>query len=132
MSKHKVIGKCSRCGADVTDHISNKKYFGYCTGHDEDLFEFEFWNLREIELMKSRKVSDIGKLNRRQLNRLYYVHNTIHKMLIELSGTEIEWDMHYIGRIADIAQEQICGKLKVMPEMEFMPYNEEVKEWEHQ
>lgn len=38
----KVIGRCNRCGAAVTDETSNPDYSGYCCWHDEDLFEMEF------------------------------------------------------------------------------------------
>jgi hypothetical protein len=65
------------------------------------------------------------ELTRAELDRLDFVHNTIHQMLCDLAGREIEWDMEPIGEISDIAEELICNQLKLMTEQEFAPFLEE-------
>ena len=63
-------------------------------------------------------------LTRRQMERLDFLHNAIHLMLCDVAGRELEWDMEVIGEISDIAEEHICGKLKLMKPIEFAPYLE--------
>ncbi len=64
-----------------------------------------------------------------QHDRIDAVDNACHKLLCDLAGEEIEWNIEYIGEVADICQEIICDELKLMTEMEFKPFvqDEETK-----
>lgn len=59
-----------------------------------------------------------------EIQRLDYVHNSIHHLLCNLAGQEIEWDISVIEEISDLAEEHICGKLKLMTPKEYAPYIE--------
>jgi len=65
------------------------------------------------------------ELTNKEMERLDFVDNTIHQMICELAGREIEWDTEAIGDISDIVEELVCDKLKIMPDYEFAPYIEE-------
>lgn len=56
------------------------------------------------------------------MDRLDFVHNTIHQMICCLAGQEVEWDMEVIGEISDQVEELVCGRLKLMPDHQFAPY----------
>ena len=73
---------------------------------------------------KRSLVPEEPELTDDQIQRLDFVHNSIHDMLCAVAGQELPWDMEFIGQIEDIAQDYICGKLKLMTEMEFSPYFE--------
>lgn len=61
----------------------------------------------------------------KELNRLDFVHNTIHEMVCDVAGSKVPWDMEVIGTVADVVGQHICSKLKLMTEQEFLPYREE-------
>jgi hypothetical protein len=64
-------------------------------------------------------------LTNKEIDRLDFVHNTIHSMLCALAGREIEWDISVIAEISDLAEEHICDKLGLMSDREFAPYVED-------
>lgn len=68
----------------------------------------------------------MDSLTPKQMERLDLVDNTIHQMLCDLAGCDIEWHTEYIYEIAELAEELICNKLKLMTEMAFRPYLEGV------
>jgi len=65
---------------------------------------------------------DPQELTDAQIDRIDYVHNTIYEMLCDLAGQEIEWDMHFVEQITDLAEQLICKEQKLMTDMEFCPY----------
>lgn len=54
------------------------------------------------------------------------VDNLIYQLLTDLApwGSEIDWDIEYISRIRDVAQDIIVDELKLTTEMKFYPYRE--------
>ena len=65
---------------------------------------------------------DRTELTRQEMERLDFVHNTIHQMICDLAGQEIEWDAGTIGEISDLVEELVCGRLGLMTDLEFAPY----------
>ena len=64
-------------------------------------------------------------LTDKEVDRLDFVHNTIHNLLCALAGRDIEWDISVIAEISDLAEEHICDKLGLMTDREFAPYVED-------
>jgi hypothetical protein len=64
------------------------------------------------------------ELTNREEERLDFVHNTIHQMICDLAGREIEWDTETIGNVSDLVEELVCDRLQIMPDYEFAPYIE--------
>lgn len=62
------------------------------------------------------------ELSTSDIERLDFLHNAIHRLLCELAGREIPWDMEVIGEISDVAEEHICNKLGLMSQMSFAPF----------
>jgi len=62
-----------------------------------------------------------------QVDRIDFVHGTIHAMLETLAGVELEHDdvFELVANIADDASDLICTELQKMTEMEFYPYVED-------
>lgn len=56
------------------------------------------------------------------MDRLDFVHNTIHQMICCLAGQEVEWDMEAIGEISDLVEELVCDRLRIMTDHGFAPY----------
>ena len=65
------------------------------------------------------------EFTRQQLQRNDGVDNCCHRLLCDLAGKDLQWDMEHIGRVAEVAEDIICRKLKLMSLMEFRPYIEE-------
>lgn len=64
-------------------------------------------------------------LTSKQIERIDFLHNSVHQMLCSLAGREIEWDISVIGEICDVAEDHICSNLGIMKDMEFYPYVED-------
>ena len=62
------------------------------------------------------------ELSRQEMDRLDFVHNTIHQMICQLAGQEVEWDVEVIGEISDLVEELVCRRLKLMSDRQFAPY----------
>ena len=61
-------------------------------------------------------------LTDKEVDRLDFVHSTIHQMLCTLAGQDIEEDIGVIAEISDLAEEHICDKLGLMSDREFAPH----------
>jgi len=62
------------------------------------------------------------ELTREEGERLDFVHNTIHQMICDLAGQEVEWDTETVGEISDRVEELVCNRLHIMSDLEFAPY----------
>lgn len=58
----------------------------------------------------------------RQTEQQDAVDNLCHRLLCDLAGQELEWDVEHYGEVRDAAQEVIVDKLGLMTEMDFYPY----------
>ena len=67
----------------------------------------------------------MNDLTDKEVDRLDFVHNTVHSLLCALAGRDIEWDISVIAEISDLAEEHICEKLGLMTDREFAPYVED-------
>lgn len=68
------------------------------------------------------------KLTSKQTERQDEVDNACYALLLNLSGKtekELPWDIYYISKIRQAAQEVVVDNLDLMTEMEFYPYIEE-------
>ena len=61
-------------------------------------------------------------LTTKETERLDFVHNSVHGMLCEVAGQDIEEDIAVVSEISDLAEEYICNKLQLMTDYEFAPY----------
>lgn len=50
------------------------------------------------------------ELSDEDIRRIDEVHNAVYDLCKVLAESEIEWDMSYIGEIADFAAEMLTGK----------------------
>lgn len=66
-------------------------------------------------------VSENAALTDEQLRRQEFVDNTIHAMLIELTGFEFERDSYLIGTVRDCVCE-VFSRSGIMSESEFYPF----------
>lgn len=63
-------------------------------------------------------------MTREQIDRLDFLHNTIHQMVEDVVGKgELVWDMSLIGDISDLIEDYVVGN-DIMPAQEFAPYDE--------
>lgn len=60
-----------------------------------------------------------------QVERQDTVHNACHKLICDLAGQDVEWDMEHIGDLADLVEEIVCDRLQLMSKVEFHPYLED-------
>lgn len=63
------------------------------------------------------------ELTREQIDRLDFLHNTIHQMVEQVVGQEMDWDMELVGEISDLIEDYVV-KHGIMTDMEFAPYVE--------
>ncbi len=68
------------------------------------------------------------ELTRPEMERLDYVHNSIHQLICDLAGQDVDWDVEVIGEISDLVEEHVCTKLGLMKDYEFAPYIEAPQE----
>lgn len=50
---------------------------------------------------RGRKIVDEDVFERHLCSRCDVIHNAVHKMLCEITGKDLEWDMSYIGDLSD-------------------------------
>lgn len=67
----------------------------------------------------------MNDLTSKEVDRLDFVHSTVHQMLCALAGQDIEEEIGVIAEISDLAEEHICNKLGLMTDREFAPYVED-------
>jgi hypothetical protein len=66
----------------------------------------------------------VDELTPAQRERQDTVDNVCHRLLEELAGKELPWDMEHIGELREVVQDIIVDKLHIMTELEFYPYLE--------
>ena len=52
------------------------------------------------------------------------VQNACHKLVCDLVDDTLEWDMEWIGDLADLVTDIVCNRLKLATEEDFYPYIE--------
>jgi hypothetical protein len=65
-----------------------------------------------------------SELTNAQIEQQDKVQNACYQFICDLAGQELEWDMEWVGDLADTVKDIICDRLDLMSEMEFYPYIE--------
>ena len=71
------------------------------------------------------KDKELKELTDKQNGQIDAIHNACYQLVCDLTGQELNWNLEWIGEVADTVEWVVCKHLKLMTEMEFYPYVEE-------
>jgi hypothetical protein len=64
------------------------------------------------------------ELTQPEIDQQDKVQNACHKLVCDLVDDTLEWDMEWIGDLADLVTDIVCNRLKLAKEEAFYPYME--------